>query len=45
MKNQIEVNSNQVQSKVLSRLQQQLSFVSAYKNMDSQTSQVEREIE
>lgn len=36
---------NAVQSKVLTRLQQELSFVSAYKNMDSQVGNVEKEIE
>lgn len=36
---------NSVQSKVLSRLKQELSFVSAYKNMDQANAQVERDIE
>jgi hypothetical protein len=30
---------------VLTRLKQELSFVSAYKNMDQQVSHVEKEIE
>jgi hypothetical protein len=34
-----------VQSKVITRLKQELSFVSAFKNMDTQGSQVEKEIE
>ena len=36
---------NAVQSKVLTRLKQELSFVSAFKNMDQQVTQVEKEIE
>jgi hypothetical protein len=36
---------NSVESKVVSRLKQELSFVSAFKNMDLQTTQVEKEIE
>jgi len=39
------VTSNTVQSKVLGRLKQELSFVSAYRNMDYAQQQVEREIE
>jgi len=34
-----------VQNKVVQRLKQELSFVSAYKNQDTQLSQIEREIE
>jgi hypothetical protein len=37
--------SGTVQSKVLSRLKQELSFISAYKNMDVAQQQVEKEIE
>ncbi len=36
---------NAVQSKVLSRLKQELSFVSGFKNMDTQQSQTEKDIE
>ena len=36
---------NSLQSKVLSRLQQQASFIGAYKNMDEQQSEVEKAIE
>lgn len=36
---------NSVESKVLTRLKQELSFVSAFKNMDLQVTQVEKEIE
>lgn len=36
---------NSVQSKVLSRLKQELSFVSSYKNLDNQSNSVEKEID
>ena len=41
--NQEAINS--VESKVLSRLKQELSFISSYKNLDTQVNQVEKEIE
>jgi hypothetical protein len=36
---------NAVESKVLSRLKQEASFIGAYKNMDGQHFEVERQIE
>lgn len=36
---------NSVESKVLSRLKQEASFISAYKNMDGMQAEVEKQIE
>lgn len=36
---------NNVESKVLTRLKQEASFISAYKNMDGQQSEVEKQID
>ena len=36
---------NTVESKVVSRLKQELSFISSFKNTEQQGSQIEKEIE